>query len=127
VAQRIRYAGGEFLVADSVANAMLDYALRLSKRAAVELVDVPIQRADRSMGRARLLIGQGFPLSAETMRDEVRSSEGDLDDEFSADDLRRRSAALGRSPLLTLDGDGDGHGHGHGHGIRPISNAIDDF
>lgn len=106
MAQRITYAGGQFLMADVVADALLDFALSLSKRALVEIVDVRIRRLDGSIGRMRLLLGDGMPMATETTRDEMRALDADAEDKVSADDIRRRTSELGRGPLLRLDGDG---------------------
>jgi hypothetical protein len=106
MAQRITYAGGQFLMADVVADALLDFALGLSKRALVEIVDVRVRRLDGSIGRMRLLLGDGMPMATETTREEMTTLDGDAEDKMSADDIRRRTAELGRSPLLRLDGDG---------------------
>ncbi|MGR0221497.1 hypothetical protein [Agromyces sp. ZXT2-6] len=104
--QRMVYAGGEFLVADVIADALLDYALQLAKRAFVDVVDVRTRREDGTFGRLRLLLGDGIALASESAWDAVPDPQGDPDDAASAALIRRRVAALGRSPVIRLDGDG---------------------
>lgn len=104
--QRITYAGGEFIVADIVADALFDYALILSKRSSVDVVDVRTRHIDGSGGRMRMLIGEGLPLAAEATRDHPEAMVSHPEDEASAALIRYRAASLGRSPLIRIDGDG---------------------
>ena len=119
MAQRITYAGGEFIVADIIAEALLDYALTLARRASVDVVHVRTRHTDGSIGRMRLLIGDGIPLAAEARWEEPASPETHPDDEAAAALIRHREAALGRGPFIRLDGDGDGQSH--------LMSAYDEF
>ncbi|KZE93602.1 hypothetical protein AVP42_01738 [Agromyces sp. NDB4Y10] len=109
MAQRITYAGGEFVVADIVADALLDYALTLARRARVDVVHVRTRRIDGSVGRMRLLIGDGMPLASEAKWEESTAIDSHPDDEAAAALIRHRAAAFGRSPTIRLDGEGNGH------------------
>ena len=104
--QRMIYAGGEFRVADVIAEALLEYALQLAKRGFVDIVDVRTRRNDGSFGRLRLLLGDGIALASESAWGHVPDLRGDPDDAASAAFIRRRVSALSRSPMLRLDGDG---------------------
>ncbi|MEI5584101.1 MULTISPECIES: hypothetical protein [unclassified Agromyces] len=122
MAHRITYAGGAFIVADIVAEALMDYALTLAKRASVDVVHVRTRRLDGSAGRMRLLIGDGIPLAAEARWDEPAPAESHPDDEAAAALIRHREASFGRSPFIRLDGDlDDGDANSH------LMSAYDEF
>jgi hypothetical protein len=119
MAQRIMYAGGEFVVADPIADAVLDYALTLARRGNVDAVHVRTRRADGTAGRTRLLIGDGMPLAAEAHWDAAPPTDTHPDDEAAAALIRHQEAMLGRSPMIRLDGDG--------HGQSDLLSAYDEF
>ncbi|MFE5670812.1 hypothetical protein ACFQ58_04285 [Agromyces sp. NPDC056523] len=107
MAQVIRYAGAEYLIADATANALLEYSARLSRRATVEVVDVPMRRADGSRGVVRLIIGAAMPLASETSPD-GRGVDADLEQRRAAERLRERAADIGHGGVTAPHPDGDG-------------------
>jgi hypothetical protein len=77
--ERIHYAGSSFVTGDLIARALIDYAHFLTAHNTSASVDIPIRRADGTVGRANFLLGPTSQL--------VSESEGSLFSELFDDDL----------------------------------------
>jgi hypothetical protein len=90
--ERIHYAGSSFLTGDLIARALIDYAHFLSIHNSSGSVNIPIRRADGTLGRANFLLGPTSQL--------VSESEGSLFGELFDDDLVEvlHDRAIGQPP-----------------------------
>jgi hypothetical protein len=77
--ERIHYAGSSFVTGDLIARALIDYAHFLTAHNTSASVDIPIRRADGTVGRANFLLGPTSQL--------VSESEGSKFSELFDDDL----------------------------------------
>jgi hypothetical protein len=64
--ERIYYAGSSFVTGDLIARALVNYAHFLSAHNSSASVDIPIRKADGTVGRANFLLGPTSQLVAET-------------------------------------------------------------
>lgn len=66
--QRVFFCtGSTFFTGDSIASAVMDYALALGELRRFDSVDLPVRRLDGSEGRATLLIGPSSQISIESV------------------------------------------------------------
>lgn len=77
--ERIHYAGSSFVTGDLIAHALVNYAHFLSAHNTSASVDIPIRKADGTVGRANFLLGPTSQL--------VSESEGSRFSELFDDDL----------------------------------------
>lgn len=88
----IHYAGETFLTGDGVADALLDYATALARRARADRVALPVI-SDGELARIEIVLGPASQLVVETREfDEPHAHE--LQDEELESDIRRRTGAL---------------------------------
>jgi hypothetical protein len=90
--KRVHYAGQNFLTGDSIADALMEYATMLARRARADRVDVPVM-ADGRIQRMAVVLGPASQILAEP----VDNGREDPVDEELIGELRRRTALL-RSP-----------------------------
>jgi hypothetical protein len=64
--ERIHYAGSSFVTGDRIARALIEYAHFLTAHNTSASVDIPIRRADGSVGRASFLLGPTSQLVSES-------------------------------------------------------------
>ena len=64
MSQVIRYGGDDYLTADAVAEAVLDYAVALGGRGLLGVAELPVWLGDGSVGTARLVVGKDLPIAA---------------------------------------------------------------
>jgi hypothetical protein len=55
--ERIHYAGSSFVTGDQIAHALIDYAHYLTAYNKSASVDIPVRRADGTLGHANFLLG----------------------------------------------------------------------
>ena len=91
----IHYAGETFLTGDGVADALLDYAMALARRARADRVELPVV-SHGERGRIEIVLGPASQLVVET-RDSNDVSLDEVQDDEIESDIRRRTAAL-RNP-----------------------------
>jgi hypothetical protein len=93
--QRIFFCtGSTFFTGDTIAVALMDYALVLAELRRFESVDLPVRRLDGSEGRATLLIGPSSQISTESVETDLPEV---IDDELV--ERLRLAAGLLRDPL----------------------------
>ena len=85
----ISYVGRELLTGDRIADAIMDYATVLARRARADRVDIPILVGDR-VSRVEVILGPASQIMAETVLDE---REEPVDEELVAD-LEMRAGRL---------------------------------
>jgi hypothetical protein len=88
--KRIHYAGREFLTGDNVADAMLEYATALARRARADRVEIPILSPDGHVSRLELVLGPASQLAAE----QIEYIGVDPEADSLVDDLEHRAALL---------------------------------
>ncbi|WP_411721607.1 hypothetical protein [Mycetocola sp.] len=88
--ERIHYAGSSFVTGDLIARALIDYARFLTAHNSSASVDIPIRRADGTVGRANFLLGPTSQLVSES----EGSRFGELFDDDVVHMLRDRSLGL---------------------------------
>ena len=64
MSQVIRYGGDEYLTADAVAEAVLDYAVALGGLGLMGVAELPVWLGDGSVATARLVVGKDLPIAA---------------------------------------------------------------
>lgn len=87
----IVYAGTEFLTADAIALALVDYSQALARVGAAESVEVPVREADGSVRTAIFLVG---PASQLVAKETAPASGEELIDEGVVADLEARTRRL---------------------------------
>lgn len=88
----IHYAGETFLTGDGIADALLDYATALARRARADRVELPVV-SDGQLGRIEIVLGPASQLVVETRElDDANADE--LQDGELESDIRRRTAVL---------------------------------
>jgi len=87
--KRIDYVGNDLLTGDRIADAIMNYATALARRARADRVDVPVF-ADGRISRVELILGPASQLLVESVQDD---REEPVDDELVAD-LEQRTARL---------------------------------
>jgi len=88
----IHYAGETFLTGDGVADALLDYATALARRARADRVELPVL-SDGELGLIEIVLGPASQLVVET-RDFADAPVDEVQDDRIESDIRRRTAAL---------------------------------
>jgi hypothetical protein len=96
----ISYVGRDLLTGDRIADAIMDYATVLARRARADRVDIPVLVDDR-ISHVEIILGPASQIAAETVTD---AREDPVDEELIAD-LQRRAARLkDPKPMTTSDG-----------------------
>lgn len=88
----IHYAGETFLTGDGVADALLDYATALARRARADRVELPVLSGGE-LGHIEIVLGPASQLVVET-RDFAEVPADEVQDDEIESDIRRRTAAL---------------------------------
>jgi hypothetical protein len=88
MSQVIRYGGDDYLTADAVAEAVLDYAVALGGRGLLGVAELPIWLADGSVGTARLVVGKDLPIASESVAEPTSGIDGHPEAGASASRLR---------------------------------------
>ncbi|MCI2959468.1 hypothetical protein MN032_17425 [Agromyces atrinae] len=86
----IHYAGGEFIVSDKIAAAIMDYAMALAQGTEADLITIPTYDKRGVSVQSQLLIGPASQILSSPLPGAEPES---TDDELLAD-LGRRAAAL---------------------------------
>lgn len=98
---RILYAGGSVLTGTAIARAVVDLAEQLAIRGTASTVNIPVLRADGTVGSSHLLLGPASQLVAEaTVPDMEEIQDGDL-----VREIEKRATALKPHPGLPIDPD----------------------
>lgn len=100
--KRIFHAGGSVVTGSDLADAVMNYAERLSTRGQVEVVDIPVICDSGQVGRAQFLIGAASQLTSVTSPPSFREL---VDIDITAG-LRRRALAPVAVPRGGWTGDG---------------------
>lgn len=90
----IHYAGETFLTGDGIADALLDYATALARRARADRVELPVVSGGE-LGRIEIVLGPASQLVVESR--DFNGGNVELQDEQLEVDIRHRTAAL-RNP-----------------------------
>lgn len=114
--QRLKYAGGDYLVDNRMADAVLHYARVLAERRRVEIVELKVGQADGDIGWARLLIGVGFPIAVAPASTSDPQFDGQLAEPGHELHVRRLTDGLTKAPDYRLPPAGS-----------PVSYIDDDF
>ena len=102
--KRIFHAGGSVVTGSDLADAVLQYAERLSTRGQVEVVDIPVQGDGGQLGRAQFLIGAASQLTSVTSPASTREL---VDSDITAG-LRRKALAPMAMAVAQVGWTGDG-------------------
>ncbi|MCI4657780.1 hypothetical protein [Cryobacterium zhongshanensis] len=100
--KRIFHAGGSVVTGSDLADAVMQYAERLSTRGQVEVVDIPVLGDSGQVGRAQFLIGAASQLTSVTSPAGFREL---VDLDITAG-LRRKALAPMAVPQGGWTGDG---------------------
>jgi hypothetical protein len=92
--ERIHYAGSSFMTGDLIARALFEYAHFLTAHNTSASVNIPIRRADGTVGRANFLLGPTSQLVSES----ESSTFNELYDDDLVDSLHDRSLGEPESP-----------------------------
>lgn len=94
--EMIYYANGTLRTGTNISRAVLAYAGALARRNSSATVDIPVRRADGTVGRANLLLGPASQLLAETYADEgAEIEDAELVDTLNAQ-IRSLAGGTGR-------------------------------
>jgi hypothetical protein len=85
----ISYVGRDLLTGDRIADAIMDYATVLARRARADRVDIPVL-VDDGVSHVEIILGPASQIAVETVTNE---REDPVDEELVAD-LGRRAARL---------------------------------
>jgi hypothetical protein len=86
--QVIRYGGDDYLTADAVAEAVLDYAVALGGRGLMGVAELPVWLGDGSVGTARLVVGKDLPIATESVAEPASAIDGHPEAGASASRIR---------------------------------------
>ena len=87
--KQLTYDGGTWLLGDEAADALLDYAVALGRRAAADSIEVAVIDNDGHPERLTLLIGPATMMSVGTSR----SQADEPDNREVVEEMRERSRA----------------------------------
>lgn len=73
--EMIYYANDTIRTGTEISRAVLAYAGALARRKSSATIDIPVRRADGTVGRANLLLGPASQLVAETYADDATEIE----------------------------------------------------
>ena len=88
MSQVIRYGGDDYLTADAVAEAVLDYAVALGRRGLLGVAELPVWLGDGSVGTARLVVGKDLPIAASSVAEPSSGIDGHPEAGASASRIR---------------------------------------
>jgi hypothetical protein len=88
MSQVIRYGGDDYLTADAVAEAVLDYAVALGGLGIMGVAELPVWQGDGSVGTARLVVGKDLPISAASVAEPATDIDGHPEAGASASRIR---------------------------------------
>lgn len=88
MSQVIRYGGDDYLTADAVAEAVLDYAVALGALGLMGVAELPVWLGDGSVGTARLVVGKDLPIAAASVAEPASAIDGHPEAGASASRIR---------------------------------------
>lgn len=88
MSQVIRYGGDDYLTADAVAEAVLDYAVALGGRGLMGVAELPVWLGDGSVGTARLVVGKDLPIATASVAEPASAIDGHPEAGASASRIR---------------------------------------
>lgn len=98
--KNINYVGRDLLTGDRIADAIMEYATALARRARADRVELPVMAGD-TVSRVELILGPASQLLVEPVDDGRKDP---VDDEFVADLQRRTSRLRDPRPITTKGG-----------------------
>jgi hypothetical protein len=99
MSQLIRYAGDDYLTADAVADAVLEYAVALGDLGLMGVAQLPVWQGDGSVDQVRLVVGKDMPIATSSAPRAESDIDADSQAGASASRLRGTARSLRRRSL----------------------------